>query len=199
MGLVIGLTGGIASGKSTVANMIREYGLPIVDADVISREVVEKGEPAYHQIVTAFGEEVLQEDGSIDRIKLGSIIFNNEDQRKTLNRIVHPAVRQTMLNQKEDYLNSGAPAVILDIPLLFESKLTHMVEKTMVVIVDYPTQLKRLIERNHFTEQEARARIQSQMPLQEKRELADQVIDNNGSLEETKAQLEHILKQWNVI
>jgi dephospho-CoA kinase len=199
MGLIIGLTGGIASGKSTVANMIRDYRIPIIDADVISREVVEKGEQAYDEIVEAFGSEILLKDGSIDRIKLGSIIFNHEDKRKLLNSIVHPAVRRSMSVQKEQHIQSGASAVVLDIPLLFESKLTYMVDKTLLVFVDSEIQLKRLMERNHFSKDVALARIQSQMPLIEKRELADQVIDNNGTLAETKLQLQQILKVWNII
>lgn len=199
MGLIIGLTGGIASGKSTVAKMIRELGIPIIDADQIAREVVEKGKPAYEKIVETFGEGILQEDESIDRIKLGSIIFNNEEQRNLLNQIVHPAVRAEMNAQKEHYLQSDIKAVVLDIPLLFESKLTHMVEKTIVVFVDGATQLKRLMDRNQFSEEEAKARINSQLSLLQKKELADQVIDNNGSLDETKAQVEKILKMWNVL
>jgi dephospho-CoA kinase len=199
MGLIIGLTGGIASGKSTVSNMLREFGFPIVDADVISRQVVEIGERAYDEIVEAFGDEVLQKDGTLDRIKLGSIVFNDQLKRKQLNNIVHPAVRSTMLKQKEQYIQSGAKAAILDIPLLFESQLTYMVDKTIVVYVDTSIQLQRLMERNHFTETEALARIHSQMPLQEKKALAEEVINNNGTVQETKAQLEKILKSWNLI
>ncbi|WP_246941097.1 dephospho-CoA kinase [Bacillus pinisoli] len=199
MGIIIGLTGGIASGKSTVANMIREYGIPIVDADLIAREVVQIGRPAYKEIVETFGESVLLEDGSIDRVTLGSIVFNNEEQRKRLNEIVHPAVRKEMMDQKEQFLQAGANAVVLDIPLLFESKLTYMVEKTIVVFVDSSTQLKRLMERNQFSVEEAEARINSQMPLIKKKELADQVIDNNGTIDKTKKQLEHILTIWNLI
>jgi dephospho-CoA kinase len=199
MGLIIGLTGGIASGKSTVSNMLREFGFPIVDADIISRQVVEIGERAYNEIVKAFGEDVLQQDGTLDRIKLGSIVFNDELKRKQLNNIVHPAVRSTMLEQKEQYLQAGAKAVILDIPLLFESQLTYMVDKTIVVYVNRSIQLQRLMERNDFSEPEALARINSQMPLQEKKELSDEVINNNGTLQETKAQLEHILTSWNLL
>jgi dephospho-CoA kinase len=199
MGLIIGLTGGIASGKSTVSNMLREFGFPIVDADIISRQVVEIGERAYNEIVKAFGEDVLQQDGTLDRIKLGSIVFNDELKRKQLNNIVHPAVRSTMLEQKEQYLQAGAKAVILDIPLLFESQLTYMVDKTIVVYVNRSIQLQRLMERNDFSEPEALARINSQMPLQEKKELSDEVINNNGTLQETKAQLEHLLTSWNLL
>ncbi|MFZ3590729.1 dephospho-CoA kinase [Bacillus sp. DJP31] len=198
MGVTIGLTGGIASGKSTVSNMLRELGFPIIDADIIAREVVVRGEPAYEAIIAVFGNEVVEQDGTIDRAKMGSIIFQDEEKRKMLNSIVHPAIRKRMTDQKEQYLHSGFETVILDIPLLFESKLTYMVNKTIVVYVDFDLQLDRLMTRNSLTEAEARARISSQMPLLEKKELADDVITNNGTLQETKKQLMEILKKWNV-
>jgi dephospho-CoA kinase len=198
MGLTIGLTGGIASGKSTVSTMLRELSFPIVDADVIAREVVEKGEQAYLGIVDTFGEEVLLQNGTIDRTKLGAIVFNNEEMRKKLNSIVHPAVRKRMIEQKEHYIETGSRAVILDIPLLFESKLTYMVEKTLLVFVDSDIQLQRLMTRNQFSVEEAISRIQSQMPLTEKVLLADEVINNNGKVEETKQQLLKVLEKWNI-
>lgn len=196
MSVIIGLTGGIASGKSTVSTMLKELNIPVIDADEEARLAVEKGEKAYLEIVAYFGEEILLEDGSIDRLKLGSIIFPNEDKRKILNSIVHPAVRENMLRKKEQYLLSGHEFVVLDIPLLFESKLTHMVEKVIVVYVDEQTQLARLMERNGFSKEEATARIASQLPLKDKLTMADAVIDNNGSIDETKKQLISILTNW---
>lgn len=197
--MIIGLTGGISSGKSTVANMIRELGIPIIDADIIAREVVEPNEEAYEKIVRHFGVEILHEDGTIDRKKLGAIIFNDEDERKALNSIVHPAVRKRMNEQKEHYIQEGYEHIVLDIPLLFESKLTHLVEKTLLVYVDENVQLQRLMARDKSTEEEALSRIQSQMPLKEKLKLADEYIDNNGTLQETKTQVYDVLKKWNVI
>lgn len=196
--MIIGLTGGIASGKSTVSNMIKEIGLPIVDADLIAREVVGKGQSAYYKIVETFGDQILQEDGELNRVLLGSIVFNNEEKRKQLNGIVHPEVRKTMLARTEQYIQDGAKHVVMDIPLLFESKLTHMVEKVMLVYVNPETQLARLMARNNLTEDEALARINSQMPLKDKIPLADEVINNNGSLSHTNEQLIEILMKWNV-
>jgi len=199
MALIIGLTGGIASGKSTVAKMLRELAIPVIDADEIAREVVQIGEDAYLQIVEQFGEGILQEDKNIDRLKLGSIVFNDEAKRKLLNNIVHPAIRQRMMQKKEEYVSVGEQTVVLDIPLLFESNLTHLVHKTIVVYVDDQIQLERLMERNGFSKEEAEVRIRAQMPLKEKVKKADAVIDNNGSLAQTKAQLLTILANWDVL
>ncbi|CAG9611453.1 Dephospho-CoA kinase [Bacillus rhizoplanae] len=199
MTVVIGLTGGIASGKSTVSQMFQGFHVPVIDADIIAREVVEPGKEAYNEIVTAFGKEVLGENGELDRPKLGSIVFHNEEKRLLLNGIVHPAVRKEMNAQKDMYIREKAQAVVLDIPLLFESKLTGLVDKILLVYVDSETQLTRLMERNNFKEEEAKARIASQMPLEDKITLADEVINNNGTMEETKAQLSRILKEWNII
>lgn len=198
MTVVVGLTGGIASGKSTVSNLIREKGFPIIDADLEARLAVEVGEPAYNKIVSYFGEDILLENGEINRPKLGEIIFNNEEKRHKLNSIVHPDVRRRMLEKRERAIANDESLIVLDIPLLFESKLTTLVDKVLLVYVDEQIQLERLMNRNHFTEQEALARIRSQMPLKDKVKLSDEIIDNNGTLEETGAQLEHILKNWGI-
>ncbi len=196
MALIIGLTGGIASGKSTVANMMKQLGITVVDADLESRLAVEKGEEAYNHIVNHFGKNILLKDGSIDRAKLGEIIFNNKEERMKLNEIVHPAVRERMLQKKESAMNKGESIIVMDIPLLFESNFTGLVDKTLLVFVDEDIQLQRLMERNHYSRVEALARIQSQMPLLEKKRLCDVSIDNNGSLEQTEGQLKKILSQW---
>ncbi|MBP2243093.1 dephospho-CoA kinase [Cytobacillus eiseniae] len=199
MSIVVGLTGGIASGKSTVSSMLIKKGFTVIDADLESRFAVEKGEEAYHQIINHFGEEILHEDGSIDREKLGSIIFHNPEERQVLNQIVHPAVRKRMLRKKKDALSKGEKMIIMDIPLLYESKLTSMVDQTILVYVDEEIQLDRLMKRNQLSKEEALARIQSQMPLSEKLQLADVMINNNGTVEETEQQLMEILTKWNVI
>ena len=196
MTVVIGLTGGIASGKSTVSNMIKNMGITVVDADQISRDVVEVGKPAYNQIVQVFGVEILQQDHTLNREKLGALIFSDQTKREQLNKIVHPAVRKEMLDQVEKEKKQRSNAVVLDIPLLFESKLTYMVDKTLLVYVDEQTQLERLMKRNSYTQEEAILRIQSQLPLKDKRVLADEIIDNNGSVEHTEAQLKAVLKKW---
>ncbi len=195
----IGLTGGIASGKSTVAEMIRRYDLPIIDADVMARKVVEPGEPALQDIFRLFGDDMKAEDGGLDRKKLGAVIFKDEEKRKVLNRILHPAIRKGMLDQAAALKEQGSVHIVFDIPLLFESQLTHMVDQTLLVYVDAKTQLSRLVERDGSTEEEAFDRIQSQMPIEEKKELADDVIDNTGTREETEEQLNNILKKWGII
>ena len=199
MGQIIGITGGIASGKSSVSQYIRELGFTIIDADIASRAVVEPGEEAYRQVVESFGDDILLEDGTIDRGKLGSIIFHDTDKRLILNGIVHPAVRAWMRDQTTKAFEHGEETVFMDIPLLFESKLTFMVEKTLLVYVDEAVQLERLMARNSLSEDDAKARIASQMPLVEKKALADAVVDNNGDFEETKAQVRLILEKWNVL
>lgn len=198
MSLVIGLTGGIASGKSTVSNMLKEMNITVIDADVEARLAVEKGEPAYQKIIAEFGDDIVVSGGVIDRQKLGSIIFHNAEKRQLLNRIVHPEVRKRMNDQVEAARVHGERVIILDIPLLFESKLTYMVEKTILVYVDREIQLKRLMERNDLSLEDAEARIKSQMPLSEKVALADAVINNNGSITETKKQVVEVLKGWGI-
>ncbi len=197
--MIIGLTGSIASGKSTVAKMIESYGLPIVDADVVARQVVEPGTPTLNKIAEAFGPEVIAHDGSMDRAKVGSIIFHNEEMRKTLNGIIHPAIREEMLRQRDEFISFGEKNIFMDIPLLFESKLEHFVEKIIVVSVKKEVQLQRLMERNGYSEEEANARIATQIPVKEKEQLADAVIHNNGTREDTAIQLQNILYEWNVL
>ncbi|MBX9973298.1 dephospho-CoA kinase [Cytobacillus firmus] len=199
MSLTVGLTGGIASGKSTVSSLLIEKGYTVIDADIEARLAIEKGEEAYQEIVRHFGERVLLKDGSIDRAELGSIIFHDEKERKVLNTIVHPAVRKRMTAKKEQAISRNEQLVILDIPLLFESKLQYMCDKTLLVYADEGIQLQRLMQRNQLSEKEAMARIHSQMPLREKKALADAVIDNNGRIEETEKQLWDILRDWNAI
>lgn len=196
--MIIGLTGSIASGKSTVSAMLRERGFPIVDADEIARLVVEPKTPVIQKIEEVFGQEVIQEDGTLNREQLGALIFGNEKKREQLNEIIHPAIRAEMLRQKEVHLANGEKTVIMDIPLLFESKLQSFVEKIIVVTVTTENQQKRLTDRNGFTEEEALARIQSQLPLATKEAGADAVLDNNGTVEETERQLDLLLAQWGI-
>ncbi|MCA0982513.1 dephospho-CoA kinase [Halobacillus yeomjeoni] len=199
MTVVVGLTGSIASGKSTVSNMFRNLNIPVIDADQLSREVVEPEQPAYEKIVRLFGEEVLHDDGAINRKKLGKIIFGDEEKRKALNEIVHPEVRKEMVHRRDFYKTQQYPAVVLDIPLLFESNLTSYVDRTLVVYVDEETQLKRLMERDQSSREDAEQRINSQMSLNEKAEMADAVIDNNGTVDESFEQLKSILAKWNIV
>ncbi len=193
--MIIGLTGGIATGKSTVRNIIKSQGIPVVDADIISREVVMPEKEAYEKIVACFGEQILNDDKTINRAGLGEIIFNDSEKRTMLNDIVHPAVRKEMRRQADAYLRSGESLVVMDIPLLFESKLTHMVDRTWLVYATPEIQLQRLMKRDHFSEKQAMSRIHSQMPINEKKELADVVIMNNGSLSELENNVLSLLKQ----
>lgn len=195
---VIGVSGGIASGKSTVSKMIADLGFTVVDADLAARKVVEPGEAAYRPLEKAFGKDIFKEDATLNREKLGAIIFHDEDKRLLLNSIMHPAIRNYMDEQKEAAFANGAEVVFMDIPLLFESKLTKTVDQSLLVFVDDDVQLHRLMERNGLSKVEAIARIQSQMPLFEKKALADAVINNNGTIEETKKQLLAVLDRWSI-
>lgn len=197
--MIIGLTGSIASGKSTVAKMFEQLQIPIVDADQVARVVVEPGRETLQQIATAFGDDILLEDGHMDREKVGNLIFHNPKKRKQLNDIIHPAIRKEMLRQRDEYLSDGHPHVVMDIPLLFESGLQSYVERILVVSVTEENQLKRLMERNALSEEEARARISSQLPISVKEQGADAVIYNNDSVESTTEQLHYILKKWGVL
>lgn len=199
MTCVIGLTGSIASGKSTVSLMFDDFGIPVIDADKLAREAVKPGQPALAEIASIFGEDMLFEDGSLDRKKLGQIVFSDEEKRKQLNSIVHPEVRRLMLKQRDAYIAQGERAVVLDIPLLFESGLESYVEKIIVVYVDRETQLRRLMERDGYSEREADTRINVQMPVKDKAALADAVINNNGSKREAYEQLQGVLKKWDIL
>lgn len=199
MTLVVGLTGGIASGKSTVADMIKQLGIEVIDADIEARKAVEIGETAYEQIVTYFGEKILNDNRTINRAKLGEIIFNDSQKRQQLNEIVHPEVRRRMNEKKEAAIQRGDKVVVLDIPLLFESDLTHMVELVLLVYVEQEVQLHRLMSRNQLSKEEALARIRSQMPISEKVKLADKVINNNGTIEQTQKQLKDLFTEWKTI
>lgn len=194
--MIIGLTGSIASGKSTVSNMLKESGYPIIDADLVARQVVEPGTETLKKIAELFGPEVLRTDGTMDREKVGALIFSDPVRRKQLNDIIHPAIREEMLRQRSAYLADGYETIVMDIPLLFESKLQHFVDKILVVSVTEENQLSRLIERNGLSDKDARDRISSQLPMSVKEAGADAVIYNNGTLEETARQLATILARW---
>lgn len=197
--MIIGLTGSIASGKSTVARMLKEFKLPIVDADIVARDVVEPGTPTLAAIVETFGEGALREDGSMNREYVGQLIFHDPSKRKMLNDIIHPAIREEMIRRRDEWIAAGEQTVIMDIPLLFESKLQHFVEKILVVSVTDEIQLERLMARNGFSKEDALARIRSQLPMSVKEQGAHAVIYNNGTEEQTKEQLESILRKWEVI
>lgn len=187
--LVIGLTGGIASGKSTVSRMLRELGAPVVDADAIVHALQSPGRPVTAAIAAEFGAGVLRPDGSLDRAALGALVFGDPARRRALEAIVHPAVRTRMWDEVERCRQEGRPAVVLDIPLLLEGGLEQTVDQVWVVYVDRATQLARLIARDGLTVAQAEQRIAAQMDLEEKRRQASLTIDNRGSEAETRAQV----------
>ncbi|HZG79975.1 MAG TPA: dephospho-CoA kinase [Brevibacillus sp.] len=193
MEMILGLTGGIATGKSTITGMLRERGIPVIDADQIARDVVEPGKPAYEAIVAHFGREILLADGQIDRKKLGEIVFSDELERQKLNAIVHPEVRRVMREEAETAEKNGASIVFMDIPLLFESKLQHMVDKIVVVYAPAHMQLARMMERDELQEEQAQKRLRAQFPIDQKKADADFLIDNSGSREEAERQVEEML------
>ncbi len=186
--MIIGLTGGIASGKSTVSAYLAELGAIIIDADKIAHEIMEKGKPAYRKIIEAFGREILAANGEIDRSRLGKIVFNDREKKRLLEEITHPQIIKEMREKIEE--NRGQNKIIvLDVPLLFEAGLEKMVDESWLVYVDRETQLERLMARDGLSYQEANKRIKSQLSLEKKRELADFIIDNRGNLEELKREV----------
>jgi dephospho-CoA kinase len=192
---ILGLTGGIASGKSTVSDYLREFEIPIIDADVVAREVMRAGEPAVAEIADQFGEDVLLEDGEIDREYLGDLIFTYPEKRKQLNSIVHGEIRKEILADKEALLKEKHPLIVLDIPLFFEADYEDEVDEVMVVYVDKKTQKERLLKRSpDLSEEEALNRIYSQMPLEDKAKLADVLVDNNGTVKQTIKQVKNWLE-----
>lgn len=189
----VGLTGGIACGKSTVSKMFEARGAHIVDADRIAREVVMPGEPALREVADAFGGAVIAADGTLDRGRLGSIVFGDAAARRKLESILHPRIRAEMARQMEYWAQADPGSLtIVDIPLLFESGLDKLYDFKDIVVV-YATrdaQLERLMARDGMSREEAEKRLAAQMPIEEKRALADVVIDNGGSLRDTEAQVD---------
>ncbi len=197
--LIIGLTGGIASGKSTVSNRLNQkYQIPIIDADLIARQVVEPGQPAYNQIITHFNSFVpnlISEDRKLNRPALGKAVFGNDKELKVLNGIVHPAVRKEMLRQVLMVYLKASDMVVLDVPLLFEAKMDMLCAKTITVSCNLDTQLERLLSRNkELSKEDAVNRINSQMGNDEKNKRADIIIDNSTSLDDLYSQIENVVK-----
>ncbi len=186
--ITAGLTGGIATGKSTVAGFLAEAGADIIDADKIARHVVQKGKPAWRAVLDHFGKEILDAGGDIDRRRLGDIVFRSPEKKATLDRIVHPYVFEEM-TAAESAIRAERPdaVVILDVPLLFEVGMDGRISEIIVVYAPEHIQIERLMARNDLSTDDALARIRSQMDIEEKRKRAAIVIDNSGDLERTKA------------
>jgi dephospho-CoA kinase len=196
MSVVIGLSGGIGSGKSTVSRMFAELGATVIDADAIVHELQAPGMPMVDQLAAEFGRRILDSAGALDRKALAAIVFADETARLRLNQIVHPRVGALFARRLSAAIAAGAPLVVLDIPLLFEGRVSgqgsaasRSAETTVVVWVPEATQIERTMQRDGCSREDAVARVRAQMPLDQKRELADHVIDNSGSLADTERQV----------
>lgn len=195
--IIAGLTGSVATGKSLAADFFSRRGAIIIDADLIAHDVVQQGYPAWQDIVDAFGTHILQPDGEIDRKHLGRIIFNDPRQKERLNRIVHPRVFEEISRQLaaiSSDIDKKDAVVLLDVPLLFETLMNRDISDIVVVYAPPDIQLKRLMDRDNIDETDAMARINAQMPVAEKREMADFVIDNSGTIEQTESQVNTVYK-----
>lgn len=191
--LLVGLTGGIATGKSTVSALLRALGCVVIDADQLAREVVEPGQPALAAIVEEFGAEVLRPDGTLDRQRLGAIVFADGARRRRLEEITHPAIRKRLLERLDRLAGEGFRGIVVfDAPVMVESGSHRTMDRLVVVVADEETQLARLMARDGLSREEALRRIRSQMPLAEKARLADYVIDNSGDRETTEAQVRRV-------
>jgi dephospho-CoA kinase len=177
---LIGLTGGIATGKSTVDAMLSRRGATVVDADELAREAVEPGEPTLGRVAKRFGQEVLRPDGSLDRQRLGRIVFADSAARHDLEAITHPRINELIRERVASALSGAAPLVVVDVPLLFEHSREGMYEGVLLVYAPVDVQLQRLRDRNHLDEAAARQRLAAQLPIDEKRARATWVIDNSA-------------------
>ena len=198
MMIILGLTGGIASGKSTVSTMFQEEKIPVIDTDVIARDLLRKGTDTYQEVVDYFSEEILLTNKEINRKKLGRIIFANSKKRNKLNHMIHPKVREIVEQEIEVFRQLGNKVIVIDVPLLFETNYEQIVDKTIVVYTTQEAQISRLMSRDNITREYAMMKIQAQMPLEEKKDLADYVIDNSYSILNTKKDFMKIMKDLEV-
>ena len=194
--MVIGLTGGIASGKSTVSAKLKELGAAIIDADILARGVVSKGEIAYNRIVQCFGENILLPSGEINRKRLGSIVFSNKEKLALLNSITHPEIINRVKDTIKELKAKGTKVIVVDAAILIEMGLHKYVDSVWLVVVDRETQVKRLIERDKFDYRDAENRINSQFTNEVRKKYADVIIDNNKPIEEVGKKIEEL---WNNI
>lgn len=193
--LVVGLTGGIASGKSTVSRIFQENGVPVVCADDLARRAVEQGSSGLEEIRRVFGIGVFDAQGELDRAAMAKIVFQDKEARKLLESIIHPAVSREKDRILAELESQGHEIVIVDVPLLYESSWQRSFDLVIVAYAPRDVQQQRLIQRDHMSPQEAQARLEAQMDIDEKKRLADRVIDNTGDLEHTRLQVENVLRQ----
>ncbi|MBQ2472464.1 MAG: dephospho-CoA kinase [Acholeplasmatales bacterium] len=187
---VIGVTGGIASGKSNVISIIKRQGFKVIDCDLINHNLQKINMPIYNAIKEAFGSSYFLDNGELDRKKLGELIFHNEKEKLKLNSISHPIIKEEVLKE----INKADGIVFVDVPLLYESKFDSLCDKVICVYLNRKTQIERLMERDHIDYSYAKSKIASQMDLDQKRDLADYVIDSKGSFQETERQVLKILE-----
>ena len=189
----LGLTGGIATGKTTADGFFEKKNIPIIDADRVAHDLMQKNGASYTAIVDHFGASILNDEKEIDRKKLGKIVFGAPAKLNELNQITHPLIRKAIVLQMQNYQKKDTPLAILDVPLLFETHYDQLCDSVLVISADLSHQLARLQERNNLNKAQAMSRINSQMKLQEKEKLADFVVDNNGSIADLEAKLSQIL------
>lgn len=188
---IVGLTGGIGSGKSTAARRFAELGAYVYSADEIAREALDPGAACYPAVVRFFGHSILKKDGNIDRKALSQIVFSDEKQRARLNEIVHPyVIGELLARAKRDLANRDTAVVLFDVPLLFESGLDQRMDRTILVVCDEPERVRRILERDKISPEQALARIRAQMPEEQKRLRADYILDNNGSTKDLLRQVD---------
>lgn len=191
----IGLTGSIATGKSTVTNMLKELGAFVIDCDKTARDVVASGTRGLAKIEEVFGKDAVAADGSMDRVYIGDLVFRNPEMKKRLENILFPLIFEALDEELLRLEREGTtPVVFLDMPLLYEVKYDSYVDEVWLVYVPFEVQLSRLMKRNGYTKEEALLRIHSQIPVDKKKALAQQVIDNSGTLEDTKEQVRSLWK-----
>ncbi|MEW5953160.1 MAG: dephospho-CoA kinase [Bacillota bacterium] len=191
--MIIGLTGNIGSGKSSVAAYLSELGAKVVDTDQVARQIVAPGSPALAELIAAFGPGILNPDGTLNRAKMASIVFNSPGARQTLNKITHPRIRAEVNRHIDDHRRqSGAPALVIEAPLLIEAGFHHLVDEIWLVAADEETMLRRVARRDNTNLEQAAGRLASQMPQSEKIPLAHRVIDNNGAPEDFKRQVDRL-------
>jgi dephospho-CoA kinase len=190
-----GLTGGIASGKSSVSQILKSEGFAVVDADAIAREVVEAGTPGLAAVQTHFGMEILKPDGSLDRKKLGKLVFGHPEKLLQLENILHPLVKQETHRQRSDHQAKGREFVFYDVPLLFEKKMQKEFDGIIVVTATNEIQRQRMKSRDQLSDAEISNRLQSQIPLAEKIKQATWVIENHGSLQDLRTSVLHLIQK----
>lgn len=193
--LWIGLTGGIATGKSTVSNYIEELGWPVVDADLVAREVVQKGSEGLGEVVKAFGPEILTPDGTLDRAQMRKLVFKDRQKRQLLEGLLHPRIQRRTAQKRDELEASGYKVAVYDVPLLFEKNLQGQFDQTVLVYVAPELQRQRLMARDGISQDDADRLISSQMPIDQKRPLATRVIENSGTKKDLQAQVQELVQE----